>query len=136
MKYLLDTNTCIRFLNGRSKSVRAKLPKLPAADVAVCSVVRAELFYGAAKSQTPEISRRRQERFLAPYATLPFDDAAAKVYAEIRAYLERIGRTIGPLDMQIAAIAVTHDLTLVTHNVGEFSRVPGLFLEDWEDNLD
>jgi tRNA(fMet)-specific endonuclease VapC len=69
---------------------------------------------------------------LRPYATLPFDDAVASVYASLRAGLEKIGTPIGPLDMQIAAIALSHQLILVTHNSREFSRIEGLLLEDWE----
>lgn len=80
MKYSLDTNTCIRYINGRSLAIRQKLPTVPANDIVVCSVVRGELFYGAAKSQTPELSTEKQMRFLKPYATLPYDDAAAKEY--------------------------------------------------------
>ncbi len=132
MKYSLDTNTCIRYINGRSPGVRAKLPTVPTNEVIVCSVVRAELFYGAAKSQMPALSRQKQERFLRSYTTLPFDDLAADNYGRIRAHLEQAGTPIGPLDMQIAAIALAHGLTLITHNTREFSRVPRLLLEDWE----
>ena len=132
MKYLLDTNTCIRIINKRVPSVRVKLLSVPVEEIIVCSVVRAELFYGAAKSQTPVLTRHKQELFLQPYATLPFDDRAAAVYGEIRAHLEQAGTPIGPLDMQIAAIALDHNLILVTHKTGEFSRVSGLMLEDWE----
>ena len=132
MRYSLDTNTCIRYINGRSPGVRAKLPTIPTHEVIVCSVVRAELFYGAAKSQVPALSRQKQDQFLHPYATLPFGDLAADTYGQIRALLERAGTPIGPLDLQIAAIALAHGLTLVTHNTREFGRVPGLNLEDWE----
>jgi tRNA(fMet)-specific endonuclease VapC len=132
MRYSLDTNICIRYINGRSPGILAKLPTIPTNDIIVCSVVRAELFYGSSKSQTPETTRQKQERFLAPYATLPFDDLAADTYGRIRAQLERAGTPIGPLDMQIAAITLAYGLTLVTHNTREFSRVQGLMLEDWE----
>jgi tRNA(fMet)-specific endonuclease VapC len=132
MKYLLDTNTCIRIINGRSQAVRARLLTVPPSDVAICSIVRAELFYGSAKSQTPAASRKKQDVFLAPFATLPFDDAAANAYGQLRADLEKAGTPIGPLDMQIAAIALAQQLILVTHNSREFSRIQGLQLEDWE----
>jgi tRNA(fMet)-specific endonuclease VapC len=132
MKYLLDTNTCIRTINGRSQTARAKLLTVPTSDVVICSIVRAELFYGSAKSQTPAASRKKQEVFLAPFATLPFDDAAANAYGQLRADLEKAGTPIGPLDMQIAAIALAQQLILVTHNSREFSRIQGLQLEDWE----
>ncbi|MCI0710932.1 MAG: type II toxin-antitoxin system VapC family toxin [Chloroflexi bacterium] len=132
MKYSLDTNTCIRYINGRSLAIRQKLPTVPAHDIVVCSVVRGELFYGAAKSQTPEQSAEKQARFLKPYATLPYDDVAAKEYGRIRAYLKGMGTPIGPYDMQVAAIAVVHGLIVVTHNIGEFGRIPWLKVEDWE----
>ena len=86
MTYLLDTNTCIRYINGSSPKVRAKLPTIPPHEIIVCSVVRAELWYGAAKSQTPDITRKKQELFLEPYATLAFDDHAAVTYAPLRAH--------------------------------------------------
>jgi tRNA(fMet)-specific endonuclease VapC len=132
MKYSLDTNTCIRYLNGRSAAVRRKLPTVPAHDIVVCSVVRGELAYGAAKSQTPAESAAKQQRFLKPYATLPYDDAAAAMFGRIRAALESAGTPIGPYDMQIAAIALVHGLIVVTHNINEFGRVAGLQIEDWE----
>jgi tRNA(fMet)-specific endonuclease VapC len=132
MRYLLDTNTCIRYINGRSKSILQKLPTISPHDIIVCSVVRAELWYGAAKSQRQEESREKQERFLRPYNSLPFDDKVASVYADLRARLEKLGTPIGPLDMQIAAIALTYNLILVTHNTHEFSRVLHLRYEDWE----
>jgi len=132
MKYSLDTNTCIRYINGRSLAIRQKLPTVPARDIVVCSVVRGELAYGAAKSQTPEASAAKQARFLKPYATLPYADSAAVEYGRIRAHLENAGTPIGPYDMQIAAIAMVHGLIVVTHNTKEFGRVPGLKIEDWE----
>ena len=132
MRYLLDTNTCIRYLNRRSDAIRLKLPTISARDIVVCSVVRAELAYGAAKSQTPAVSAAKQQAFLRPYATLPFDDAAAQEFGRIRSVLDAAGTPIGPYDMQIAAIALVHGLIVVTHNVREFSRVPGLQIEDWE----
>jgi tRNA(fMet)-specific endonuclease VapC len=132
MKYLLDTNVCIRIINRRSETARKKLLSVKAGDVVVCSIVRAELWYGSAKSQTPEATRRKQNLFLKPFRTLPFDDVAAASYATIRADLERQGTPIGALDMQIAAIAVANNMILVTNNTRELSRVQGLKLEDWE----
>jgi len=132
MTYLLDTNVCIRMINGRSALARQKLLSQPVEEIIVCSIVRAELFYGASKSKIPEATERKQTLFLMPFASLPFDDTAAKTYGKIRAELEQVGTPIGPLDLQIAAIALTHQLTLVTHNTREFSRIPQLQLEDWE----
>jgi len=130
--YLLDTNTCIRYLNGRSPSTWQRLQAAPKTDVVVCAIVKAELFYGAAKSRDPQRSWAQQQTFLAQYASLPFDDMAAEIYGHIRADLETRGTPIGGNDFQIAAIALAYNLTLVTHNTREFSRVVGLILEDWE----
>jgi len=132
MRYLLDTNTCIRHLNQRSVSIIRKLSSLSPSEIAVCSIVKAELFAGSAKSLTPELTLAKQQRFLTGFVSLPFDDNAAMTYGSIRASLEKRGIPIGPLDMMIAAIALRHDLILVTHNTAEFSRVTNLKLEDWE----
>ncbi len=132
MKYLLDTNTCIRYMNGRSAAIRSKLPTVPAREIVVCSVVRGELAYGAARSRTPQESTAKQQHFLRPYATLSYDDAAANEFGLIRAALEAAGTPVGPYDMQIAAIALVHNLIVVTHNIREFGRIEGLQIEDWE----
>jgi tRNA(fMet)-specific endonuclease VapC len=132
MKYLLDTNTCIRYLNQRAPNVVARLHAVDESDVVLCSVVRAELYFGALKSQSPDNTITRQRTFIERFVSLPFDDAAAEFYARIRATLERGGTPIGANDLMIAAIALAHDLILVTHNTREFSRVPELRIEDWE----
>ena len=131
MKYLLDTNACIAHLRGLGK-VTERLRAFVPSEVAVCSVVRSELMFGAARSRDPVRERSVVEAFLAPMSSLPFDDAAADRYAAIRLNLERQGMRIGAYDLQIAAIALCHGLTLVTHNTQEFSRVPDLLFEDWE----
>ena len=100
--------------------------------VNVCSIVKAEMYAGAMKSNDPARTRSKQQAFLAQFISLPFDDAAAEVYAIIRTHLEAQGTPIGPYDLQIAAIALANNLILVTHNTREFSRIPGLMLEDWE----
>ena len=132
MKYLLDTNVCVRYLNGRVPQVRVRLLALDEADIAVSIITKAELYYGSAKSQTPERSRQRQVSFLRRFTLLPFDDAAVEQYAVLRVALEQQGTPISHPDMQIAAIALANDLVLVTHNTAEFSRISGLALEDWE----
>ena len=78
------------------------------------------------------VNRAKVEAILQPYVSLPFDDAAADVHAQIRRHHESLGTPIGPYDLQIAAIALVNGCTVVTHNTNEFSRVPGLALEDWE----
>lgn len=130
--FLLDTNTCIRFLNGRSESIRLRLEEVPPDRISLCSVVKAELFYGAAKSVDPSKTLNRTLRFAERFVSLPFDDSAALHYGEIRALLEKAGTPIGPNDLLIAAITLAHQATLVTHNTREFSRVSELQLTDWE----
>ena len=132
MIYLLDTNVCVRYLNGRSLAIRQRLEATDAADIAVCSVVKAELFYGANRSNNPQRTLANQQQFLNLFVSWPFSDEAAMVYGRIRAHLADLGTPIGGNDLQIAAIALVHDLILVTHNTEEFSRVPGLRWEDWE----
>ena len=132
MKYLLDTNTCIRHLNQRSNAITEQLHNTPESEIIICSVVRAELYYGAMKSQNPEGTLNKQRRFAERFMSLPFDDAAALVYARIRAELERRGTPIGGNDLMIAAIALANGLILITHNTREFGRVAGLQIEDWE----
>jgi tRNA(fMet)-specific endonuclease VapC len=94
--------------------------------------VKAELFFGAAMSNDPPKTLARQQIFLSRFTSLSFDDAAAETYAEIRADLTRQGQLIGPNDLLIAAICQAHNMTLVTHNLSEFSRVARLKIEDWE----
>lgn len=132
MRYLLDTNTCIRYLNKRSASIIARFHASTEGEIVICSVVKAELYLGALKSNTPEATLIKQRTFAERFISLPFDDSAVLAYASIRAELERKGTPIGSNDLMIAAIAQTHNLILVTHNLREFSRVEGLQIEDWE----
>jgi tRNA(fMet)-specific endonuclease VapC len=129
--YRLDTNVCIRFLNGSSPAIEGRLKAISSSQIAICSVVKAELFYGAAKSRKMEASLSRMMIFLAPFDSPSFDDEAAREYGTIRADLERIGQPIGPNDLMIAAIALSRSAILVTANTREFARVPRLKLEDW-----
>jgi tRNA(fMet)-specific endonuclease VapC len=131
MIYLLDTNACIHHLKFADSPITYKLSiHLP--ETAVCSVTKAELFYGAMRSNNPTQSLRVQQEFLELFVSLAFDDEAARICGRIRAQLIDRGTPIGPNDLQIAAIALTHELTLITHNVGEFNRVQDLKIEDWQ----
>ncbi len=132
MIYLLDTNACIAYLNRPMSGVRRRLETLSPEDVAVCSVVKSELFYGARRSNNPERTLAGQQEFLNRFVSLPFDDNAAIIYSRIRAQLAALGTPIGPYDLQIAAIAMANNLILVTHNTREFNRIEGLQIEDWE----
>jgi tRNA(fMet)-specific endonuclease VapC len=132
MIYLPDTNVWVQFLRNRHALVVQRLRARQPSEIRLCSVVAAELYYGCLRSAKPAVNRAQVDAVLRPYLSLPFDDAAADVQAQIRRHLETLGTPIGPYDLQIAAIALVHGLTLVTHNTTEFSRVPGLHLEDWE----
>ena len=130
--YLLDTNACIRILNGSSPTLANRLRAHRPSELRICAIVKAELIYGAYKSSKPAANLRLLDRFFAPFHSLPFDDGCAVQFGIIRQDLERTGSPIGPYDMLIAATALAGDLVLVTHNTREFSRIPGLHLEDWE----
>lgn len=130
--YLLDTNTCIQFLNGTSLAVKQQFQHCLPSEIALCSVVKAELLFGARHSQKIEANLQRLKLFFAPLQSLPFDDHCAEQYAQIRADLTRQGKLIGPNDLLIAAIARAYDAVLVTNNTYEFSRVANLRLTDWQ----
>lgn len=133
MTHLLDTNTCIELLrHGAGSSVAQKLSAAPVGSVALCSVVVAELLYGACRSAQPAKTTGQVRGFCSQFISLAFDDLAADEYGRLRAHLSTLGTLIGPNDMLIASIALAHQLILVTHNTAEFSRVPGLSLEDWQ----
>ncbi|WP_439638044.1 type II toxin-antitoxin system VapC family toxin [Spirulina sp.] len=112
--------------------MRQRIETTSITDIMVCSVVKAELYFGAMKSANPDRNYQLQRDFMSQFESLPFDDAAATVFGTIRATLEAAGTPIGAYDLQIASIALAHDLILVTHNLREFQRVDNLKLEDWE----
>lgn len=130
--FLLDTNACIRILNGTSPRVAARLQATDPSEVCLCAVVKAELIYGARKSARVDANLRLLARFFSPLVSLPFDDGCAEEAGVIRLDLERSGRPIGPNDLLIAATARANDLILVTHNRREFERIRGLRIDDWE----
>jgi tRNA(fMet)-specific endonuclease VapC len=130
--YLLDSNACIEFLRGKNAVFLRNFVSHPASDLFVCSIVAAELRYGAARSRHPGRERAKVDLFLTLYTSFDFDDVAASLFVERRVDLETRGVMIGEFDLMIAAIALTNNLTLVTHNTAEFGRVTGLTLEDWE----
>jgi tRNA(fMet)-specific endonuclease VapC len=132
MAWLLDTNAWIVYLKAPQTPVRARLEKTQPSEVLLCSVVKAELLHGAEKYGNRARRLAILEALFAPYASLPFDDAAAAAYGRIRHELESKGQALGPNDLMIAAIAIANNHTLVTHNTSEFKRVSGLRMEDWE----
>ena len=101
-------------------------------EIALCSVVKAELLFGALRSEQKESNCALLQKLFAPLQSFEFDDNAAEHYATIRADLTAKGNLIGANDLMIAAIAIANKATLITHNTAEFSRVQGLQLQDWE----
>jgi tRNA(fMet)-specific endonuclease VapC len=132
MIYLLDTNAWVEFLRNRQALAVQRIRACQPSELRCCSVVAAELYFGCLRSHKPAARRAIVDAILQPYVSLPFDKTAADVHARIRRHLDSLGTPIGPYDLQIAAIALVHGCTLVTHNTNEFRRVPGLPLEDWE----
>jgi tRNA(fMet)-specific endonuclease VapC len=133
MIYLLDSNVWIGLMRRSSAVLAARFQAMaPTADIRVCSVIVAELWYGTARSAKPAANRAIVDALIAPFPSLPYDNAAADCFVTLRRNLESLGQVIGPYDMQIAAIALANGCTLVTHNTAEFARVPGLILEDWQ----
>jgi tRNA(fMet)-specific endonuclease VapC len=129
--FLIDTNTCVAYLRKNNANVISRIQARPPDELRLCSVVVAELYFGAFKSPQPAKNLALLATFLPVFLSLPFEDQAARIYGQIRADLEVKGTPIGPNDLMIAAIALLHDLTLVTHNTAEFGRVSGLKLVDW-----
>jgi tRNA(fMet)-specific endonuclease VapC len=134
VNYLLDTNACIALINQTSAVVRTRFQKAlgGGAQIYISSVVTFELWYGVAKSARQPFNTQLLEAFLAgPVAPLPFEESDARVAGSIRAALEASGKPIGAYDLLIAGQALARQLTLVTANVSEFSRVKGLSWRDW-----
>jgi len=131
MRFLLDTNVWIQFLKNPKSRLGQTIDDHKISELATCSIVRAELLHGAKKYGNARTRTELIRSTLSPFTSLPFDDNAADFYATIRHDLQTCGLVIGPSDLQIAAIYLANDLTLVTSNVGEFSRVANLRIEDW-----
>jgi tRNA(fMet)-specific endonuclease VapC len=131
VRYLLDTNICVYALKNRPPAVLDRLREVGQEAVAVSVITVLELRQGAEKSQAAARAHQRLDAFLGPMPVLSFDIDAAVVGARIRAHLERAGIPIGDLDSLIAAQALAAKLLLVTNNLREFERVPGLHTENW-----
>lgn len=131
MILLLDTNTCIYLIKKHPPEVLRRFDEYTVGDIGISSITAAELHFGVQKSQRPEENLRALEQFLLPLTLAHFDENAAAAYGHVRAQLEKQGTPIGSLDTLIAAHALSLDLMLVTNNVREFERVPGLEVENW-----
>ena len=129
--WLLDTSICVPLINRTDARAAARLLEHPRGSVRLCSVVKAELHFGAQNSSRLSENLQRVEIFCRAFESLPFDDESARHYGIVRAQLRREGRPIGGNDLMIASIAIAASHVLVTRNVGEFSRVAGLEVEPW-----
>lgn len=130
LRYMLDTNLCIRVLRDRPAGLRDRF-NAEAAGLCISAITLAELYHGAEKSARPVENRHAVEDFATRLVVLSFDDAAAAHAGDVRAALERAGQPIGGYDLLIAAHARSRGLIVVTGNLREFTRVPGLRTEDW-----
>ena len=134
MNFLLDTNACIALMAPGTNPVQTRFARASRnGDQFFTSVIVAfELWYGVYKSARPAENTKRCEAFFSgPIAVLPFDDGPARCAGELRATLEAVGKPIGAYDLLLAGQAIDHNMTLITANVREFSRVKGLRWEDW-----
>jgi tRNA(fMet)-specific endonuclease VapC len=132
---LLDTNVCIEIMNGRPSVVRERFDRALEQKIrlSVSSISSFELWYGAEWSDRREFNRERLGHFFSGNVEeIPFESDDAVRAGELRQLLESRGTPIGPYDTLIAGQALARGLVLVTHNVGEFGRVPGLRVEDWQ----
>ena len=130
--FLPDTNAFVRVLNKTSDALVTRFMECDPTEIGLSAIVKSELIFGAFNSQRVEANLATLEQFLVPHPMIEYDSSCANAYGQLRAHLKRSGTPIGPMDMLIAATALTHGLTLVTHNTREFSRIPNLKLQDWE----
>ncbi len=131
MKYFLDTDTCIYYLNGRYKSILDNLRKHKPSDIKIPSIVKAELLYGFEKSRKTKEYKDKLDSFLFNFEIISFNDNAANYYSLIRAKLEKKGSLIGPNDMIIASTVLSNKGALITKNLKEFKNVEGLKVINW-----
>jgi tRNA(fMet)-specific endonuclease VapC len=131
MKYLLDTDICIYIIKRKPQAAIERFTTLAPSDVGISAITVAELEYGASKSQAPDRNRAALQQFLIPLEIVAFDAQATQVYGQLRSALEQQGQVIGSLDMLIAAQALSLNVTLVTNNTREFSRIPKLQWDNW-----
>lgn len=129
--YYLDTNICVYFLNGKYPQVMEKIKKINPIEIKIASIVKAELLYGAEKSQNKVTNKNLIVKFLEPFEIKNFDDKCTIEYSKIRSALELKGTTIGPNDYIIASTVLSNDGILITNNVDEFKRIKNLRIENW-----
>lgn len=131
MVLLLDTNICIYLIREKPRSILERFNEHAVGDIGISVITLAELEYGVSKSSKPAKNKEALDQFVAPLDVVAFDRSATAVYGKLRTTLEKKGQSIGAMDLLIAAHALALNVRLVTHNVREFSRVPGLGVETW-----
>jgi len=131
MMFLIDTNICIYIMNNHPPEVIQKCRDIGVGNISISSITVSELQYGVCKSKQINKNIKRLDEFLSPFEILAYDENAASFYGNIRSQLEKQGNVIGPLDMLIAAHALSENLTLITNNEKEFKRVKSLKVKNW-----
>ena len=131
MRWMLDTNICIYLIKEQPASALDRFTAHSVGDIGVSVITLAELEHGIAKSRRPARNRAALEQFVSPLEVASFDRESTAVYGRVRTMLEKKGQPIGSMDLLIAAHAISLDVQLITHNVKEFGKVPGLRIEDW-----
>ena len=131
MKYLIDTNICIYIMNKKPDDVIQKFKQIKIGEIGVSTITISDLQYGISKSRKRKKNEIRLNEFITPLEILPYDESAAKAYGDLRYELEKAGKPIGPLDLLIAAHAVSRNLIVVTNNDKEFKRIKKLKVENW-----
>jgi len=134
MSYMFDTDMCIYLIKNLPESVLTKVKDNHAKGISISAITLAELEFGISNSGNPEKNRNALTQMLSIIDVLPFDSVAAHEYGAIRAKLQKKGEPIGNLDMLIASHALSRNLTIVTNNVREFSRIEELKIENWAEN--
>jgi len=131
MRLMLDTNICIYLIKKQPPTVLERFTTHPVGDIGISVITWAELVYGASKSRHPTRNRTALEEFATPLEVANFDRAAAAAYGSLRASLEEKGTLVGAMDLLIAAHAISLGVPVITNNLREFRRIPGLQIENW-----
>lgn len=134
MMRMLDTCMCVFLIREKHPAVRKRFEAFELGELTISSITESELRHGAEKSRAPDKNHHQLDLFLLSLPVLPYGDGCPRHYGKIRRYLEKQGTPIGSMDLLIAAHARAEGSILVTHNIREFHRVPGLTVEDWADD--
>lgn len=131
MRFLFDTNAVISLLGRKAEALIDRVLRCPEGEIGIPTIVSHELYFGAYRSQKVSFNLETIRLLLEDFVVLPFDAEDSREAGEVRAELKKSGTPIGPFDVLIAGQAKARDLILVSNNIREFERVPGLRLEDW-----